>query len=120
MADKYPLAALLQLRERRYDDAVNVRQLKQQAVTAAVQTVQLKEQELAAYRQWKREEIDRRYVELMGKVLSQKALAEFNQGISALDAKEASLETESLQAQQSLQQAQLALQQAQAEVSAPF
>ena len=115
MALRYPLAALLMLRQRRYDDALKQRQQRQQALRAAVQAVETKKGELADYKVWKREEIDRRYDALLEQVLTQTELARFHQGIGALDIKEHALEEELRAGEQRLKQAQADLEAAKSE-----
>ena len=84
----YPLSSLVSLRERRVDEAQNALRLSISRLEEARLSLKRKEQELSDYKVWKKEEINRRYDELIGKVKKQEEISKFNHELVSLNIKE--------------------------------
>lgn len=91
---KYPLEALMSIRERRYDKHTKDRMLKQKLLEQARNTVLQKEKELKEYRQWRIEEEARRYNSIMNNNYSIEKIQIFNVEIKQLGVKELELSEE--------------------------
>lgn len=84
MAEKYPLEALLSVRQYREDAAKRQVARAQDEARAAQAAVATKEKELEDWRLWRTEETDRRYSALLGKTTNIEKINLFNQGLAAL------------------------------------
>ena len=104
----YPLSSLVSLRERRVDEAQNALRLSISRLEEARLSLKRKEQELSDYKVWKKEEINRRYDELIGKVKKQEEISKFNHELVSLNIKEFDLQTEIEQLAKDLENAQKA------------
>ena len=108
----YPLSSLVSLRERRVDEAQNALRLSISRLEEARLSLKRKEQELSDYKVWKKEEINRRYDELIGKVKKQEEISKFNHELVSLNIKEFDLQTEIEQLAKDLENAQKAYEKA--------
>ncbi len=88
MTAKYPLQGLLQLRSRRREDAERAVREKKQLLAAAVQKEEQAKAELENFKIWKQEETDRRYEAIMGKIMKQNKIEQFNADLKNLDVQE--------------------------------
>lgn len=82
--EKYPLEALLSVRQYREDAAKRQLSRAQEDVRAAEAAVKEKEQALEDWRLWRVQETDRRYEALLGKTTNIEKINIFNQGLAAL------------------------------------
>ncbi|WP_277296588.1 type III secretion system stalk subunit SctO [Succinatimonas hippei] len=108
----YPLSSLVSLRERRVDEAQNALRLSISRLEEARLSLKRKEQELSDYKVWKKEEINRRYDELIGKVKKQEEISKFNHELVSLNIKEFDLQSEIEQFAKDLENAQKAYEKA--------
>ena len=108
----YPLSSLVSLRKRRVDEAQNALRLSISRLEEARLSLKRKEQELSDYKVWKKEEINRRYDELIGKVKKQEEISKFNHELVSLNIKEFDLQTEIEQLAKDLENAQKAYEKA--------
>ena len=108
----YPLSSLVSLRERRVDEAQNALRLSISRLEEARLSLKRKEQELSDYKVWKKEEINRRYDELIGKVKKQEEISKFNHELVSLNIKEFDLQSEIEQLAKDLENAQKAYEKA--------
>lgn len=88
MADRYPLASLLDVRRYRERAAEQNVRAAEEAARQARELVLRKEEAFDAWRLWKTEEVERRYQRLIGKKLPIDKLYAFNEGLAALSAEE--------------------------------
>lgn len=88
---KYPLQELLSLRLHRVDEAVLEHKRVLSALTSAILATKMARDELDAYKIYKEEEIERRYLSIKGKTLTQKELETFRNNLSYLNLKELEL-----------------------------
>lgn len=109
MSTRYPLQGLLELREKRTEDARLTVKEKTQLLQAALSAESKAKAQLLQYIQWKAQEISRRYSAIMEQVLTQNELSIFNAGIASLDLKELQLEQEAQAAAQAVERARKAL-----------
>jgi type III secretion protein O len=105
----YPLDTLLRVRSLREDNSIRALKAAEAAYAEARLTAAEKEKALAAYRVWRKEEEDRRYLEIMLQHLSLDELDKFHDGLRLLKDGEISREEE-------LEKARAALLEAGAEV----
>ncbi len=115
---RYPLAALLVLREQRLNKATQTVATRKEQVRLAKSQLKQAQTQLEEYLSWRSEEIERRYQALLGTVQSQQELADFNAGLGALYAQEESLNQALTQAQVNWEQAREALKAAEAALHA--
>ena len=108
----YPLSSLVSLRERRVEEAQNTLRLSISRLEEARLSLKRKEQELSDYKVWKKEEINRRYDELIGKVKKQEEISKFNHELVSLNIKEFDLQSEIEQLAKDLENAQKAYEKA--------
>lgn len=88
MAKHYPLAMLIDIRNRRYGSLLqNQRQYKDKLLQLS-NILALKKKELEDYKVWKKKEVNRRYDQIMGVSKTLKEMADFNQEIADLDYEE--------------------------------
>lgn len=117
MSTRYPLQGLLELREKRTEDARLTVKEKTQLLQAAVSAESKARAQLSQYIQWKAQEISRRYRAIMEQVLTQNELSIFNAGIASLDLKQLQLEQEAQAAALAVQSARQALDSAKDQLS---
>lgn len=115
----YPLLSLVKLREQRQDRALQYKARCLQLAAAAAAAQKQAQQALEEYRQWREQEIQRRYASIIDTRQSISSLQRFNEGISSLGVRELELmqqlqqkEKEAAQARQKLQEATDAARQA--------
>lgn len=82
---KYPLEALLNLRQHRLEHAQKMKQAQRQIVTMALQNYQAKEQEYKDFKVFKEQETERIYNSIVDQVLSQKELNKTFAKVANLD-----------------------------------
>ena len=116
MSDGYPLAMLINLRERRYQGALADEKHKKQLLQLAAQELESKKQELSDYLAYREEEIERRYQEILDSVKTQEEIAAFNSGLGLLYEKESVLKAEIAELNQKMQAARRALDKAREQV----
>lgn len=80
----YPLAGLLRIRDFRVDEAAKAVAASQAMLATAEVALEKARAEFARYRQWRRAEVERRYRDIIGQMLSQDDLERFKQSLSAL------------------------------------
>ncbi|MBO8416315.1 MAG: YscO family type III secretion system apparatus protein [Proteobacteria bacterium] len=117
MSARYPLQGLLELREKRTEDARLTVKEKTQLLQAAVSAENKARAQLSQYIQWKAQEISRRYSAIMEQVLTQNELSIFNAGIASLDLKQLQLEQAAEAAALAVQSARQALDSAKDQLS---
>lgn len=105
MVAKYPLAMLLNVRERRYQDALVVQQQKQQVLLQLRQELNRKKQELSEFLIYRELEIERRYQAIVDQVKTQQELSDFNRGLGLLYVKESELQAQIDELQQQVKKA---------------
>lgn len=90
----YPLDSLLRVREYRVKEAQRRVKVRKEALSFAIKAEGKKEEELNKYKIYKREDTERRYKSIMGKILSQEELDTFRRDLAGLSLKEQTLEEE--------------------------
>lgn len=108
----YPLASLLKIRERRYNDSLTNQSQCQQVLAHAVQGTRTTEKKYQDYKVWKEQEIERRYAAIMGLDLPKEKLDLFFSSLTHLDVEEIELEKAWNQAQEDESKARIAYQEA--------
>ena len=107
--NEYPLEKLLVLRERRKDEATdNVRHI-QNKIRHEVELLETLNKNLADYKEWKDEEINRRYNTIIDTIKTQDELISFNQGIAGLSTKEDEIQCSIVTKQKEIDDLQLEL-----------
>ena len=81
----YPLQPLLNVRSFREDNAQAAVSAAEGRVREAEQVVTEKEAELQRYREWRPQEVERRYTSIMGQSMSLTDLDKFKAGLAILD-----------------------------------
>jgi len=107
----YPLAGLLRLRGFREEAAQKALRAAEAEARAAAETLAAREKRLAEYKQWRREETDKRWLLILNKTLSRGEMDEFKAGLALLEERE-------LAEAQAVREAAEALEQAQGQVQA--
>ena len=87
----YPLAPLARVRRLREENAMTEYAVRTRAHQTAKQETLARRKALEEYQFWRKEEEDRRYLEILGKELPRKEIDEFKAGITALREKDSIL-----------------------------
>lgn len=87
----YPLAPLARVRQLREDAASSECSARERALIAARQETVERQRAFDEYLVWRKEEEERRYLEILGQEMSLKELDEFKAGLAALRDKDAVL-----------------------------
>jgi type III secretion protein O len=114
--NRYPLEGLLSVRVFREDAAAETLGEAELRLAEAGRETETRRQELAAYRLWREAEVQRRYQAIMGQILSQSDLYEFNSGLAWLDTQEQARAESVVEAEKLEQKAKESLEKARTEL----
>ncbi|MDR0996125.1 MAG: type III secretion protein [Zoogloeaceae bacterium] len=105
----YPLTGLLRIRDFRLDAAQQAQCAAEAALQSAIAEKEEKARELARYKKWRVQEVERRYARILMRKMTMEALDKFKAGLSQLADEELAREGEILEADKRLVDARNAL-----------